>query len=806
MSVYSSVFMKKLLFFGLLPILMLSASILCAQNYNFQLRSTLDFPGQTLANVCGYAQDGREYALVGASQGLAIVEITNPNLPVLIVQIPGPDNLWKEIKTYSHYAYVTSEGGQGLQIVDLSALPSPTLNSHFYTGDGIIAGQLDKIHALHIDTTQGFLYAYGGALFSGGAKVFDLNSDPYNPVFVGKFNQLNYVHDGYVDNDTLYACHINDGYLSIVDMQDKSNPQLLGTVETPARFTHNSWLLGDHKHILTTDETFPSFVTAYDISDPSDIRETDRIATSVDGNSSIGHNTHVLNDWAITSWYVDGVTIVDAHRPTNLIQVGRYDTYEGEGEFDGCWGTYPFFPSGTVIASNIPNITNNVTGKLFVLTPTYVRACYLEGNVTSSCTNQALIGAKVHINSNDPLPFTTTKNDGSYKTGQTTPGTFTVTVSKDGFIPQTITVNLASAEVTELNVILEPITAFSIVGTVLDAQTGEPLANAPVNLSSALETYNLQTNAAGQFNLNCAPGSSYQVSADAWGYLPTSFLLENNGSAIISLQRGYYDDFGFNLGWTVSGNAGTGGWVRGNPVGTYLGNDIQSNPENDVDTDGNELCYITGNSGGSAGADDVDGGDVILSSPVMRLSDYQEAVLSFSYWFFNAGGNTTPNDRFEVIATNGITSATILIDSTSISAWQFSGNLFLSDFITLTDSVQIHFKTGDTDPGHLVEGGVDIFQVVPTGFVATENPIDPTASLQALPNPSATDFNVRYEWPATNDLTLEVRNTLGQIVFAQMLNSNTGSVLCGEGWPKGIYLASLRSAERQSAPVKMLKQ
>ena len=32
------------------------------QNINLQLRSTMDFPGQTLANVCGYWQNGQEYA------------------------------------------------------------------------------------------------------------------------------------------------------------------------------------------------------------------------------------------------------------------------------------------------------------------------------------------------------------------------------------------------------------------------------------------------------------------------------------------------------------------------------------------------------------------------------------------------------------------------------------------------------------------------------------------------------------------------------------------------------------------------
>ncbi|MBK6994199.1 MAG: hypothetical protein IPH31_04490 [Lewinellaceae bacterium] len=74
------------------------------------------FPGQTLANVCGYWQNGQEYALLGGQAGLIIVNITNPAAPQQIVQIPGPNNLWKEIKVYSHYAYVTSEGDKGCKL------------------------------------------------------------------------------------------------------------------------------------------------------------------------------------------------------------------------------------------------------------------------------------------------------------------------------------------------------------------------------------------------------------------------------------------------------------------------------------------------------------------------------------------------------------------------------------------------------------------------------------------------------------------------------------------------------------------
>jgi choice-of-anchor B domain-containing protein len=788
--------------------LLLTAIPVFSQNFNLQLRSTMEFPGQTLANICGYTQAGREYALLGGSAGLIIVEVTDPANPVNIVQIPGPDNLWKEIKVYEHYAYVTSEGGQGLQIVDLSALPSPNLNYHYYTGDGAIAGQLDRIHALHIDVKKGFVYLFGGNLFGGAAKVLDLNADPYNPTYAGTFDALGYIHDGFAENDTLYACHIYTGLLSIVDMSDKSNPKLLGTVETPGKFTHNSWLTDDHKHILTTDEAVPSFVTSYDISDPTDIKELDRTSTN-DGTNSIGHNTHVRNDWAITSWYTDGVAISDVHRPDNMVITGLYDTWPGSGAgFDGCWGVFPFFPSGTAVASNIPN-TNGGVGKLFVFTPTYVRACYLEGKITNGCNGQPMIGASISVNSGNPWINTTTKNDGTFKTGQVEPGNFNVTISKAGYVTQIIDVTLATAQVTELNVTLAPLNVAEVKGVVFEENSSTPIANATVFLTGPDGTYTVQTDANGQFDLDCIPSGDYEVSAGKWGYLSNSVTIDEQTIAAgtitnIFLEKGYYDAFGVDLGWTTQATATAGLWVRGEPVGTTnQGSSV--NPDLDSDLDDDDQCYVTGNSGGQAGNDDVDGGSVTLTCPSMQLAVYDDAVLSFWYWFFNGGGNGTPNDHFEVRITNGNQTVTVFTQNVSESDWRFSGDIHLKDYIALTDNVQVQFITADDSPGHLVEAAVDIFKVIPDDASSTSPDLDASAFLQAAPNPSATSFVLNYDWPAAQNPMLEVRNALGQSVFTQQSGSNAGTVICGENWPKGVYVATLRSSDKQSLPVRLVK-
>ncbi len=422
-----------------------------SQNLNVKFRSKLSYGSQSCSNICGFVDaTGREYALMGAEKGLSIVDVTNPDSPVQIIQIPGPTSNWREIKVRGSYAYVTTEGGGGLQIVNMTSLPDKKgIVYKSWTGDGAIAGKLTSIHSLHIDNN--FVYLYGSKLFGGGAVVVDV-TNPYTPKYVGNYQnkQMPYVHDGYVRNDTLYACHIYDGYYTIVDFRKKSAPVVLGTKETPTKFTHNSWLSQNSKTLFTTDENTKSFLASYDVSDPSNITELDRIQSNP-GKGSIVHNTHILNvegnDFAVTSWYRDGFTIVDVGRPSNMVQVGNYDTYpSGSGNgFNGDWGIYPFLPSGNLVVSNIED-------GLFVYTPTYVRACYLEGTVTDSTTGMPINGASIQIQS---ISLTlSSKNTGEYAWGMPSPGgTYTVKYSKAGYFPKTITgVSLTSGNVNLQNV------------------------------------------------------------------------------------------------------------------------------------------------------------------------------------------------------------------------------------------------------------------------------------------------------------------------------------------------------------------
>ncbi|MBC7776074.1 MAG: choice-of-anchor B family protein, partial [Phycisphaerae bacterium] len=444
--------------FLLMLFLLASAWTLPAQNINVNYQGTFTYFYQPLSNLWGYAADGNEYALVGGKNSFSIVNVTDPTSPSEIVAIAGNASDWREVKTYQHYAYVVSEGGGGLLIADLTELPNSLPGSAYnaYFGDGAINGLLHKAHSLHIDETEGYLYIYGSYLSDnsnqGRPLIFDL-ADPFHSTYVGVYaapSGSQYVHDGYADSDMMYSAHITSGNVSIVDMTNKNNPNTLATFTTPHAFTHNTWLNGNY--LFTTDEVSSAFLTAYDISDLSDIMELDRIQSNP-GSGVIVHNTYIRDDYAITSWFKDGFTIVDVSRPQNLIQVGNYDTYpddQGNG-FSGCWGVYPYLPSGNILASNITNI-NGVHGELWILEPTYVRACYLEGKITKASDGLPLLGARIEI---PDISISEASNAGGlYKTGYHESGDYDVTISKTGYQTWNGTVTLSHGVVTTLNIAL----------------------------------------------------------------------------------------------------------------------------------------------------------------------------------------------------------------------------------------------------------------------------------------------------------------------------------------------------------------
>ena len=118
------------------------------------------------------------------------------------------------------------------------------------------------------------------------------------------------------------------------------------------------------------------------------------------------------------------------------------------------------------------------------------------------------------------------------------------------------------------------------------------------------------------------------------------------------MDYGYYDDFTFDFGWSVSGQATDGMWSVGDPEGTSS-QGTNLNPEDDVSGDCYVNAYITDPAAGNqAGSNDVDDGDAILTSPILDLSNYTTPHIHYYRWFANAYGSS-PDDSLIVRITDG---------------------------------------------------------------------------------------------------------------------------------------------------------
>ena len=68
-------------------------------------------------------QDGKEYAIIGVSNGTAFFDISDPTNSAYLGKLPThtDPSTWRDIKVYNNHAFVVSEAdGHGMQVFDLT--------------------------------------------------------------------------------------------------------------------------------------------------------------------------------------------------------------------------------------------------------------------------------------------------------------------------------------------------------------------------------------------------------------------------------------------------------------------------------------------------------------------------------------------------------------------------------------------------------------------------------------------------------------------------------------------------------------
>tara|TARA_R110002072_G_scaffold42064_9_gene117762 strand:- start:41098 stop:43323 length:2226 start_codon:yes stop_codon:yes gene_type:complete len=612
----------------------------------------------TEGNDCwGYVStSGKEYAIMGLMGGYGFVDITNPSSPIIVDKINGPTSMWHDVKVVGEYAYGVSEGGSGVQVMDLSDIDSGNVS----LVTNWESGGYSTTHNIIVNEEAGTLWLAGANVGNGGLLHVDI-SNPASPSFDGGWTEM-YVHDaqvvtwhdGALDGRELafVAGGFSGGFqstgLRIVDVTNPNNPTTLSTVFYPnAGYAHQVWLSTDRKYLYLNDELDEGAtvsVTTTRIINVEDPANPFLVDTYTTGKAAIDHNLYTRDHVVYQANYRSGLRVFDALDPTNPVEVAYFDTFPGSdsAEFNGAWSSYPFFPSGNIIVSDIER-------GLFVM------------RVDAPLRPLALAA------------------DGS------NPGT----LKPDG--SDTLRVKAVQRDTTEISSVELMLNTGSGFSPIAMSETGDGTYSAAIPV------------------LACDSDVSYYFTAQTSDGFTTTFPADGASSALSvgvvteTIER-FTDNFQTNRGWSVTGSVDDGAWERAVPAGDGdRGDPI-------ADYDGSGRCYLTAN---RAGNSDVDDGTTILTSPAMDASA-GNTILSYALWYSNNIGFVDDSMQIQLSNNNGNSWTTI--DTLGPEPLGGGWNEYTFDtnsvFTSPSDQMRVRFVVGDTGEGSVVEAAVDAVRLI----------------------------------------------------------------------------------------------
>lgn len=301
-------------------------------------------------DVWGFSFGGENYCALGSTEGTHIFSVKKDRLEFLDFK-PGKYQslqvIHRDYKTYRNYLYaVCDEGMSSLQIFNLSYLPDSI--SLVYDSNAFF----QVCHNIFIDTSKAKLYACGPDNL--GLKILDI-SEPVNPQLIYEFNEVNYVHDCYVRNDTAF---LNCGFDGLqVYYFGGPIPVQRGLIDfyPDQGYNHSGWLSPKGYKYAFIDETEGTKIKLCKIDDLAQIHIDEQFGSSA-YKDNVPHNIFMLDQLAIVAYYKEGLRIFD----TGTAPVGEiscYDTYSEDSEYklNGAWGVYVFPDKDQILISDRQN-------------------------------------------------------------------------------------------------------------------------------------------------------------------------------------------------------------------------------------------------------------------------------------------------------------------------------------------------------------------------------------------------------------------------------------------------------------------
>ncbi len=338
-------------------------------------------------------ETGREYALAGRNDGTGFVDITDPENPRYLGNLPltpgANPAAWRDIKTYKNHAFIVADGSgnHGMQVFDLTRLrtvrtPQTFAPDYLYTN-------IASAHNIVINEETGFAYSVGGSAggeqCGGGLHMIDIK-EPKSPRFVGCAADgrtgrrgTGYSHDAvcivYRGPDEQYkgreiCVGSNETAISVQDVTDKAAPRFLSSASYPfVSYAHQGWFTEDHKYFYlddesdeiaaqgdTTGQNKARLGTRTMVYDMTDLDDPVLVKEYIGTVRSSDHNLYVRGNKLYLANYGSGLRIADITDPVNPREVAYLDTYpddENQPQMVGAWSNYPYFKSGTIVVTSV---------------------------------------------------------------------------------------------------------------------------------------------------------------------------------------------------------------------------------------------------------------------------------------------------------------------------------------------------------------------------------------------------------------------------------------------------------------------
>lgn len=334
--------------------------------------------------------DNREYALVGLTNGVSVVEVTDPLNPRVVNFIPGQNTVWRDLKTYQYYdetrrrwmsyAYVTADAASaGTLILDLNQLPNNVVQVASEKTDtsahNIYISNVDYSTGVALTNRTPYMHVAGSDKQGGAFNSYSLaNPTSPQPVYKNLANSRNfYSHDvsslwitdarreQCVDknNDCDLMLDYNEDEILLWDKTDSAKPfNLARSTYQYASYVHSGWWTEDKQFISVHDELDEqrySLNTRVRFFAINNLRAPELAGEYIGPTPAIDHNGYTRGNRYYISNYERGLVVLDISDPRNPVEAGFFDTYPiaNSASFNGAWGTYPYLPSGNIVVSDI---------------------------------------------------------------------------------------------------------------------------------------------------------------------------------------------------------------------------------------------------------------------------------------------------------------------------------------------------------------------------------------------------------------------------------------------------------------------